>query len=294
MYRAIARNKRNTVFIILLFLVLIGALGWLAAYIYNSYTILVVVLIGAVLYALFQYYLASSQALSMSGAVPIQKADNPRLWNIVENLSITTATPMPAVYIVNDPAPQGRYLARLLCFAPELVEQFHRQFGQFAAVPPVQGCAGLAADAGFEECFLRAMAALESEASSQALREHRALEVLLLLAEAGIVFAPPGELGWAERVRRLVSASPQADWTLERIAAAFATSASTLQRRLAQEGESVSQCLRDVRLETGLVLLQSSTLQVSEIAARCGYESHSRFSAAFRERFGFAPSHLRP
>ncbi|MEV8212371.1 M48 family metalloprotease [Leifsonia sp. NPDC077715] len=107
MYRAIARNKRNTVFIILLFLILIGALGWLAAYIYQSYTILVVVLVGAILYALFQYFLASSQALSMSGAIPIQKADNPRLWNIVENLSITTGTPMPAVYIVNDPAPNA-------------------------------------------------------------------------------------------------------------------------------------------------------------------------------------------
>ena len=178
--------------------------------------------------------------------------------------------------------------------APELVEQFHRLFGQFAAVPPVQGCAGLAADATFEDSFTRAVAALESDASSQALREHRALEVLLMLAEAGIVFAPPGELGWADRVRRLVGSSPQADWTVERIAAAFATSASTLQRRLAQEGETVSQCLRDVRLETALVLLQSSTLQVSEIAARCGYESHSRFSAAFRERFGFPPSQLRP
>jgi heat shock protein HtpX len=65
------------------------------------------VLIGAVLYALFQYYVASSQALSLAGAVPIQKADNPRLWNIVENLSITTGTPMPAVYIVNDPAPNA-------------------------------------------------------------------------------------------------------------------------------------------------------------------------------------------
>ena len=104
MYRAIARNKRNTVFIILLFLIIIGALGWLAAYIYQSYTILVVVLVGATAYAVFQYFLASSQALSMSGAIPIQKADNPRLWNIVENLSITTGTPMPAVYIVNDPA----------------------------------------------------------------------------------------------------------------------------------------------------------------------------------------------
>lgn len=107
MYRAIARNKRNTVFIILLFLLLIGALGWLASWYYGSYAILAWVLIFAVGYSVFQYFMASSQALSMSGAIPITKADNPRLWNIVENLSITTGTPMPAVYIVNDPAPNA-------------------------------------------------------------------------------------------------------------------------------------------------------------------------------------------
>lgn len=107
MYRAIARNKRNTVFIVLLFLIIIGGLGWLASYLYQSYAILVFVLIGAVLYAVLQYFLASSEALSMAGAVPIQKQDNPRLWNVVENLSITTGTPMPAVYIVNDPAPNA-------------------------------------------------------------------------------------------------------------------------------------------------------------------------------------------
>ena len=39
MYRAIAKNKRNTVFIILLFLVIIGGLGWLAGYVYGSWTI---------------------------------------------------------------------------------------------------------------------------------------------------------------------------------------------------------------------------------------------------------------
>lgn len=107
MYRAIARNKRNTVITIVLFLLIIGGLGWLAAYIYNNTTIVVVTLVIATLYAIFQYYLASSQALSMSGAVEIQKSDNPRLWNVVENLSITTGTPMPKVYIVNDPAPNA-------------------------------------------------------------------------------------------------------------------------------------------------------------------------------------------
>ena len=107
MYRAIARNKRNTVITILLFLLIIGGLGLLAAVIYNNATIVIITLVVAALYAIFQYYLASSQALSMAGAIEIQKADNPRLWNAVENLSITTGTPMPKVYIVNDPAPNA-------------------------------------------------------------------------------------------------------------------------------------------------------------------------------------------
>jgi heat shock protein HtpX len=107
MYRAIAANKRNTVFIILLFILIIGALGLLASYIYQDISIVIITLVVATAYAVFQYFLASSQALSLSGAREIQKADNPRLFRIVENLSITTGTPMPKVYIVNDPAPNA-------------------------------------------------------------------------------------------------------------------------------------------------------------------------------------------
>ena len=107
MYSAIAKNKRNTVFIILLFLLIIGGLGLLASYIYRDTKIVIITLVIATAYALFQYFAASSQALSLSGAVEIQKADNPRLFRIVENLSITTGTPMPKVFIVNDPAPNA-------------------------------------------------------------------------------------------------------------------------------------------------------------------------------------------
>ena len=108
MYRAIARNKRNTVFIILFFLAIIGGLGWLAAVIYQDVTIVVVTLVIATAYALFQYFLADRQAIAMSGAVQLHsKADHPRLWRTVENLSITTGTPMPKVYIISDPAPNA-------------------------------------------------------------------------------------------------------------------------------------------------------------------------------------------
>jgi heat shock protein HtpX len=107
MYRAIARNKRNTVFIILVFLLIIGGLGFLASAIYQNTTIVIVTVVISLAYAVFQYFFASSQAISSSGAVRIQKSDDPRLWRIIENLSITAGTPMPAVYVVNDPAPNA-------------------------------------------------------------------------------------------------------------------------------------------------------------------------------------------
>ena len=107
MYSAIAANKRNTWFIMLVFLVIIGGLGWFAAYMYGDINIAIFTLVIAVVYAFFQYYLASSQALSMAGAIEIQKADNPRFYRIIENLCIATGTPMPRVYIINDQAPNA-------------------------------------------------------------------------------------------------------------------------------------------------------------------------------------------
>lgn len=110
MYSAIAKNKRNTVVILFFFLVLIGGLGLVANYFYappGNYSIAIAVVVGAVLYAWFQYFMATRQALSMAGAIEIQKRDDPRLYRVIENLSIATGTPMPKVYIVNDPAPNA-------------------------------------------------------------------------------------------------------------------------------------------------------------------------------------------
>jgi len=106
-YSAVRKNKVNTFLILLVFIVIIGGLGALAAWIYQSWVIAVVVVGVAALYALIQYFAASAEALAISGAREIQKSDNPRLWRIVENLSITTGTPMPRVFIIDDPAPNA-------------------------------------------------------------------------------------------------------------------------------------------------------------------------------------------
>lgn len=110
MYRAIAANKRNTWVIMVFFVAIIAGLG----YVFDLYfsgggtgVVFYGVLIGALIYVAIQYYSAGKQALAMAGAKPITKADNPRLYRIVENLAITTGLPMPKVYIVDDPAPNA-------------------------------------------------------------------------------------------------------------------------------------------------------------------------------------------
>ena len=86
MYSAIAANKRNTIIIIVLFVALLSAVSiWWGTASGNGSSALFVV--GFVLvYTIFQYYMAGKLAIGMTGAVEIQKSDNPRLWRTVENL----------------------------------------------------------------------------------------------------------------------------------------------------------------------------------------------------------------
>ena len=107
MYSAIAANKRNTVIIIALFVALLGGLSLWWGYATGNGSSAIFILAIVAVYALIQYFAASSLAVAMSGAVEIQKSDNPRLWNTVENLSIAEGMPMPKVYIINDPAPNA-------------------------------------------------------------------------------------------------------------------------------------------------------------------------------------------
>ncbi len=107
MYSAIAKNKRNTILIIILFMVIIAALSLIPTFIYGDWTISIITIVIAAAYAIFQYFMATRQTLALSGAHQIEKRDEPRLYRIVENLSITEGMPMPKVYIINDPAPNA-------------------------------------------------------------------------------------------------------------------------------------------------------------------------------------------
>jgi heat shock protein HtpX len=107
MYSAIAKNKLNTILIIAVFLLILGGIGVLMAFVFNNWLIAVLVLGFAAIYATIQYFTAARQTLFFTGAQPITKQDNPRLYRIVENLAITEGLPTPQMYVINDPAPNA-------------------------------------------------------------------------------------------------------------------------------------------------------------------------------------------
>jgi len=108
MYSAIARNKRNTWFILIVFVLFLGAIGLLAGWLAgNNWWITAFILVFAAGYATFQYFFADREALAMSGAVEVGRTDAPRYYRLVENLCIATGTPMPKLYVVEDEAPNA-------------------------------------------------------------------------------------------------------------------------------------------------------------------------------------------
>lgn len=107
MYSAIAANKRNTFLIMVIFVGLIGAIGWAFAYVQGDISIAYGVVIVAAIYATIQYFMAAKLATMMTGAREIEKRDNPRLYRTVENLAIASGMPMPKVYIIDDQAPNA-------------------------------------------------------------------------------------------------------------------------------------------------------------------------------------------
>lgn len=107
MYNAVSQNKRNTILIMSVFVIIIGIIGLFIGAATDSYSLALIIFICAMLYAWLQYFIAGKLAMMMTGAQEISKNDAPELWRVVENLSITSGMPMPKVYIIDDPAPNA-------------------------------------------------------------------------------------------------------------------------------------------------------------------------------------------
>lgn len=106
----IARNKRNSVILILVFLVFFVGMGLLIGAVWEggdrNFSIAVAVAAGVLAFflSLGSYYGGSSALLSMSRARQIQKSDDPQLFNVIEELCLAGGQPMPKIYLIDDTA----------------------------------------------------------------------------------------------------------------------------------------------------------------------------------------------
>jgi len=105
MYNQIDANKRKTIFLIMIFIAIIVGIGWfLGYYMGYGYGPVGIAVIASLGMTLLSYFKGDKIALASTGAKKIKKEDNPYLYRMVENLSITAGMPVPAVYIINSPA----------------------------------------------------------------------------------------------------------------------------------------------------------------------------------------------
>jgi len=99
LYTYQSANIRRTWVLFFVFFMVVVAIGYVFSMAYNDPSFVVFALIFSVVYSLISYYSSAAIALSLARAQPIEKSDNPMLYDIVENLAITAGLPMPAVYI---------------------------------------------------------------------------------------------------------------------------------------------------------------------------------------------------
>lgn len=116
----IARNRRNSAFLVVLMLGLITLFGAAIGIVFSvvgaqdqfqTQSMIFATIVGgvigfgvAILASVWSWYGGASAILRMTGAQEINKAHDPQLFNIVEELAIAGGVPMPKVYVITDDA----------------------------------------------------------------------------------------------------------------------------------------------------------------------------------------------
>ena len=113
MYEQIRRNRRASWLLMGLVVGILTALGYVIGLAWtgsNEGGLGFLGLFGvvAVVWSLVGYYAGDRMVLGVSGARRVTHADEQRLWNVVEEMTVAAGLPQPpAVYVIEDPAPNA-------------------------------------------------------------------------------------------------------------------------------------------------------------------------------------------
>jgi heat shock protein HtpX len=107
-YEQIAANKRKTVGLVALFVLLLFGVGFAFNFFLKGGVVgLVIVAIIVIASSFFSYFNSDKVALRMAHAQPADPQEYARYHNLVEGLCIASGLPKPRLYVVDDPAPNA-------------------------------------------------------------------------------------------------------------------------------------------------------------------------------------------
>ena len=111
-YQQEAANRRNSLLMVVFLVALLGLFGFTIGYAIfgttagGAATTLFAVALGS-LSGIGTYMAGDKLVLAVSGAKPVDATSAPQLMNVVQELAIAANVPMPAVYIIDDTAPNA-------------------------------------------------------------------------------------------------------------------------------------------------------------------------------------------
>lgn len=95
------------------------------------------------------------------------------------------------------------------------------------------------------------------------------------------------------RLHEMISLKMAEEVTVDDLCYQLAISDSTLRRKLKAEGTTLQKIKDQTKMGHGLHLIQTTDEAIGLIADQCGYQSQSRFTERFKQRFGLTPTALR-
>lgn len=108
LYSHQASNIRKTWFLLTGFLLFIIVIGFTLSFLYGNPNLLYIAIFISIFLNISAYWFSDKLVLSMANATRIESKDQyPEFWNTMENLCITAGLPMPALYVIDDPAPNA-------------------------------------------------------------------------------------------------------------------------------------------------------------------------------------------
>jgi heat shock protein HtpX len=104
LYTQVSANRIKTGVYLTVFMLLVVAIGLVVSWYYNSYDILLIASVVAIVQGLVSLYASDTIALATAHAEPLDPKAYSQVYKLVENLSITAGLPAPRLYFIDDTA----------------------------------------------------------------------------------------------------------------------------------------------------------------------------------------------